>query len=156
MKVTYASDEPRLFWFQEKSKDPPPQGGIKMVEVLGLSLYKEEQFSEQQLFPHQWPLTLILTWVWNADCGSPSYDISCFACPLRISGRSDIQSRTVMVRYGAEFIHLMLLTIFFSSTMALSWHALGANTLVGSGYRGSFSPGAAARMMALRRVWGTP
>lgn len=50
----------------------------------------------------------------------------------------------------------MLLTNFLSSTTTLSWQARGANTCRGSGNRGSFSPGAAAKMMALLRVWATP
>lgn len=51
---------------------------------------------------------------------------------------------------------VMLLTNFLSSTTTLSWQARGANTCRGSGNRGSFSPGAAAKMMALLRVWATP
>ena len=51
---------------------------------------------------------------------------------------------------------VMLLTNFLSSTTTLSWQARGANTCSGSGNRGSFSPGAAARMMARLRVWATP
>lgn len=49
-----------------------------------------------------------------------------------------------------------LLTYFFSSTTTLREQARGANTWRGSGKRGSFSPGAAARMIALRLVWATP
>jgi hypothetical protein len=84
------------------------------------------------------------------------YEISEAEAPFRISGRSDMVSRTVMVRYGPELNLVMLLTNFLSSTTTLSWQARGANTCRGSGKRGSFSPGAAARMMARLRVWATP
>ena len=40
--------------------------------------------------------------LWNQDWGSPLYEISCAEAPFRISGRSDIVSRTVMVRNGPE------------------------------------------------------
>ncbi len=49
-----------------------------------------------------------------------------------------------------------LLTYLFSSTTTLSEQARGANTCRGSGKRGNFSPGAAARTIALRLVWATP
>ena len=41
MQVTYAPDEPRLFWLWEKLKDPQfePHDGIKMVQVLGSLVY---------------------------------------------------------------------------------------------------------------------
>ena len=60
--------------------------------------------------------------------------------------------------HGAEHgsYLVMLLTNFLSSTTTLSWQARGANTCRGSGNRGSFSPGAAAKMMALLRVCATP
>ena len=41
MQVTYAPDEPRLFWLQEKPEDPQFElhARIKMAEVLGCPLY---------------------------------------------------------------------------------------------------------------------
>ena len=38
MQVTYAPDEPRLFWLREKPEDPnlSPHAGIKMAQVLDL------------------------------------------------------------------------------------------------------------------------
>lgn len=58
----------------------------------------------------------------------------------------------------SEGLHyrVTLLTNFLSSTTTFREQALGANTCKGSGYRGSSSPGAAARIIALRRVWATP
>ena len=51
-----------------------------------------------------WSLRMGWYWVpliclWNQDWGSPLYEISRAAAPLRISGRSDMVSLTVMVRY---------------------------------------------------------
>lgn len=40
--------------------------------------------------------------LWNQDWGSPLYKISRAEAPLRTSGRSDMVSRTVMVRNGPE------------------------------------------------------
>lgn len=40
--------------------------------------------------------------LWNQDWGSPLYEISSAEAPFRTSGRSDMVSRTVMVRKGPE------------------------------------------------------
>ena len=39
--MTYASDEPRLFWLWEKLEDPQfePHAGIKMAQVLESPVY---------------------------------------------------------------------------------------------------------------------
>ena len=39
-----------------------------------------------------------LTCLWKCEMASPLYDISSFEAPFLISGRSDMESRTVMVR----------------------------------------------------------
>lgn len=61
-------------------------------------------------------------------------------------------SLTVMVLYGAESILLMHGSIRTSSIVTLRLMARLEKQCWGSGYEGSFSPGAAARMMALQPV----
>ena len=41
MQVTYAPDEPWLFWLRERPEDPQfeTHAGIKMAQVLGSPLY---------------------------------------------------------------------------------------------------------------------
>ena len=41
MQVTYAPDEPQLFWLREKPEDPQyePHAEIKMAQVLGSPVY---------------------------------------------------------------------------------------------------------------------
>lgn len=45
---------------------------------------------------------------WKCDCGSPLYRISREEAPFLMSGRSDMESRTVMVRRGADALRVML------------------------------------------------
>ena len=48
-----------------------------------------------------------LTCLWKCEMASPLYDISSFEAPFLTSGRSDMESRTVMVRKGAEDSRVM-------------------------------------------------
>jgi len=47
---------------------------------------------------------------WKCDTASPLYDISSALAPFLISGKSDMASRTVIVRYGAEVIRVTQLS----------------------------------------------
>ncbi len=77
--------------------------------------------------------------------------------PLLIGGKSDIASRIVIVRSGAEFNQAgSSLAIEFQAKLSLTFRLVAVKMFVGFGNCGRISPGAAARRMHRRRDCGTP
>lgn len=91
---------------------------------------------------------------WKCDSGSFPYFIFGRISPLSISGRSEMASRVVTLRYGAELCQRVLDSNPRSSTIVRRGNF--SKTVSGSGNFGSCSPGAAAMMNARSRVCGTP